>query len=926
MSLIKFKVSDSSQKRGNYKLSVNVKLNSHLLLKDEDHVKLTNLLENNAPGVIQIQWDLSSDDHIKQRDQFLRENGLNIDSDNIRCKWSIRHSNQTMIVKQCISGSYRKKVTKSNPRISTARYPYVGCLAFVVLFLRNNEICAITGYLEHSGKCKTSQPQRDPPYRLLPFVKKSAENLLNLNVSTTNILAQNAQIVKNVFGKNTLIGNYRTLLTAMDIANIKKEMLQKNWNIDIRNDAARNLEKFLGSSADQSELKAACLHYQPHTNDTDRLEIIICTPEQQEYAWKYGHQNLILVDGTFGISKHKLLLFIIMVIDEKNKGIPITFILFTPPINNRLTSSGYDSKILERLFTIFRDKLSITYNQNQLAANPNATLIIFTPIVAMTDTDVKERGPLSKVWPGIILLLCYFHISQCWKNEITKQLGRGGDSNTVLQRQTLKVYLRNILKEAWSMDGEEDIVRKFITEKKESLKDLISKVKVSESKNNILHGGVKFLTYLEKQWAGNLLYSWCLNGRKRAANALGVPLEKLPTTNNHLERINEYLKNNQLKRFQRNGRLLRADVLYVALVSEIIPNIFALRDLTIDLEKEKAERRKEFNIMDPSTREILMREFPQIAYFAPSPNRDESAKSLFQMKKVIGYEIEKTGKLYVRVESETTPQLIYTTCVYGQPTDICCQCPDFLQNGILCKHLRAAAFYIEDLRKQEQYAYLPAMIFATQQEARNILRNLCANKFSSSENTTTNNNNDSDNRSVCDYRNNSDNEDDGDDGDDDDDDDNNNDNSESDIDNNFTTTSSSKVLGYMEHILGMFNTSAKSLTIDTPTQLNTTAIYKQEFDDFLVSTSKCMQKLQENSEILLSLLKSKQPSIVDTNQQTLATYLHDIVNSNSFKQTQHLVNIMHEGRNPRKHTASVAGIVPLARETKQRRHPSYSSL
>ncbi|CAG8606515.1 18867_t:CDS:1, partial [Gigaspora rosea] len=40
------------------------------------------------------------------------------------------------------------------------------------------------------------------------------------------ILAQNARIVKNVFGNHILIGNSRVLLTAIDITNIKKQMLQ----------------------------------------------------------------------------------------------------------------------------------------------------------------------------------------------------------------------------------------------------------------------------------------------------------------------------------------------------------------------------------------------------------------------------------------------------------------------------------------------------------------------------------------------------------------------------------------------------------------------------------------------------------------------------------------------------------------------------
>ncbi|CAG8851150.1 28339_t:CDS:1, partial [Racocetra persica] len=153
--------------------------------------------------------------------------GLTIDSDDVKCKWSIRHITKTLIVKQCICGSYRDKVVTSGSRISAARYLYVGCLAFVTISLRNNEVCGAAGYLNHSEQCVTSQPQRDPQYKLLPYVRKSVENLLNLNVRTPDILAQNARIVKNVFENCTLIGNFRTLLTAMDITNIKKQMLQK---------------------------------------------------------------------------------------------------------------------------------------------------------------------------------------------------------------------------------------------------------------------------------------------------------------------------------------------------------------------------------------------------------------------------------------------------------------------------------------------------------------------------------------------------------------------------------------------------------------------------------------------------------------------------------------------------------------------------
>lgn len=918
MSLSKFKASNEIKTRGSYKPQVKAKLNSHLLLEEDNIVKLKNLLDNGAPGVVEMSWDLSNEDHIINRDKFIQENGLDIDSDDVRCKWSIRQSTKTLIVKQCICGSYRDKMVASGSRISAARYPYVECLAFASIFLRNNEICGIAGYLNYSEQCVTSQPQRDPPYRLLPYVRKSVENLLNLNVKTPDILAQNARIVKNVFGNRTLIGNFRTLLTATDITNIKKQVLRNSWNIDIKYDAAKNLDHLLGPDADQSELKEACLHYQPHTNETDRLEIIICTPEQQEYAWKYGHQNLILVDGTFGISKHKLLLFIIMVIDENNKGIPVAFILFTPPQYNRLTSSGYDSKILEKLFIIFRDKISNNYNKN----NPLSTSVTFTPLVAMTDTDVKERKPLSKVWPGIILLLCYFHISQCCKNEINKQLGRGGENKVILLRQTLKAFLKSVLEEARSIDGSEEIVRNYIKGKKESL-ERIYKLENKLENKKILEGGLKFFTYFTKQWAGDLLYSWCLNGRTNAAKVLGIPLEKLPTTNNHLEGMNEYLKNNQLNRFQRNNHLLRADVLYIALVYEVIPNILTLRNLAANLELEKVERQKEFNIIDPADRKILLQEFPQIAYLSPSAKRDESARRILNMNKIIKYEVEElTGKIHVEVESETTPGFVYTTCVYGQPTDICCQCFDFLQKGILCKHLRAAALYIEELRKQERYSYLPEMNFPTYQEAQNIRHNPYANKHeipvSSEDDDIIEDDEIDNNNEDTDYEINNE---------------INNNNINSSI-----TTSSKEVLNYIGHVLGLnISTEMSSSRTPEPSQLrsnivdvsnlNAIAIYQQELGEFLESTSKSLQTLQNNLIFLQNLVNSEQSpaqknfSISD--QNILLTHLRNVITSISFKEVQNRISIIHEEIKPHRRITPNTSILPLEKEKKQQRKQSY---
>ncbi|KAF0555929.1 sugar transporter [Gigaspora margarita] len=189
------KTSKEIKKKGTYKPNIKARLNSYLLLKEKDKVKLSDMLSNNVS----------------------------------------------------------EKAVLSTSRVLAAHYPYIGCLAFVTISVRNNEICGIAEYLK----------------------------------------------------------NYEHYAT-------------KNWNVNIKHNAAKNLDKFFEPDTNESELKEVCIHYKPCIKEAGYLEIIICTCEQQEYIWKYGHQNLILVNGTFGISKYKLLLFIIMVIDKNNKGVPIT--------------------------------------------------------------------------------------------------------------------------------------------------------------------------------------------------------------------------------------------------------------------------------------------------------------------------------------------------------------------------------------------------------------------------------------------------------------------------------------------------------------------------------------------------------------------------------------------------------------------------
>lgn len=86
---------------------------------------------------------------------------------------------------------------------------------------------------------------------------------------------------------------------------------------------------------------------------------------------------------------------------------------------------------------------------------------------------------------------------------------------------------------------------------------------------------LKYLDYLEEYWLPQDLWrSWSLAGRLRAAAVLGVPVEGILPTTNHLESFNRVLKRGYIRQSERGGRRLRFDVFFHYLISSIIPAIF----------------------------------------------------------------------------------------------------------------------------------------------------------------------------------------------------------------------------------------------------------------------------------------------------------------------------------------------------------------
>lgn len=158
-----------------------------------------------------------------------------------------------------------------------------------------------------------------------------------------------------------------------------------------------NVDEWLNPDSPQYNitLANAVFHYSARASKAERLEICVATDEMKAAAWKYGSRSQIMLDGTFGICDKRLLLFIVMGIDEDRHGVPLAFLMFSAPSGNKQTAAGHDAEVIAKLLQKWRSSLE--------GYSPGKT---FYPLVAIIDTDLKERAALLRVFSELILLIC----------------------------------------------------------------------------------------------------------------------------------------------------------------------------------------------------------------------------------------------------------------------------------------------------------------------------------------------------------------------------------------------------------------------------------------------------------------------------------------------------------------------------------------
>lgn len=225
-----------------------------------------------------------------------------------------------------------------------------------------------------------------------------------------------------------------------------------------------------------------------------------------------------MLDGTFSIRDKKMLLFIVMVVDEANCGVPLTFFLCIAQSENKHAADRYATDILEHMLMYWREWLS---SQDDEA---------FEVLVPIMDTELMEHGTLLRVFPRIWLLICQFHLRQPWKNNCSKPL-KGATSDYTLFMAQLKR-----LEDALVKTEQYESAKNLLANERNLLRLYLDLQTTDPEVSNTaaINGALGHLRDLENYWMREALWRcWSGFGQVVAAASLvnREVNEILPTTN-----------------------------------------------------------------------------------------------------------------------------------------------------------------------------------------------------------------------------------------------------------------------------------------------------------------------------------------------------------------------------------------------------------
>ena len=408
----------------------------------------------------------------------------------------------------------RQLVTRGSRMLLT------GCLAHAkVTYLQlTQKVLWIWEYFLHNDSCKSALIARFsnvPPH---PTVFEVALQQLKEGCILADLQDCNHAMVQSVSypgqPADLLKSSYWWLLWGKDTHSLYHQF---NWlqGIKVSKQATLNIDEWLYPDSPQFNQTPhdTIFHCGPQVTQGERFEVCIATPEMWEAAWKYAHQSQIILDGTFGVCDKKILLFIIMGIDENKKGVPLAFLLFSAPSGNWHTAAGYNTEIIVKLIEEWKKSLGA---QNG-----------------------KELEAWVRLWTQIWLLICKFYIRQSWQNHQNKELK--GDSPLHIDVKNQLQQLEECLIYTVLLNDAQAIIAEEVS----MLEEVKWKGHITVAEKGLKHWNSYFLSYW---YTESLWCSWSDDGHQIAAGILNCPLNGVLPRTNHLQSFNGVLKQKHLCR------------------------------------------------------------------------------------------------------------------------------------------------------------------------------------------------------------------------------------------------------------------------------------------------------------------------------------------------------------------------------------------
>jgi hypothetical protein len=226
-----------------------------------------------------------------------------------------------------------------------------------------------------------------------------------------------------------------------------------------------------------------------------------------------------------------------------------------------------------------------------------------------------------------------------------------------------------------------------------------------EASKQCVKGGIAFITYLSNFWMQEDLWrSWSGYGRNQAASRLGIPIEGVLPTTNHLEAFNRVIKKKHLSYWQHSGYRLRFDVLIFHIVRHILPFVFAQ---VRQRDQESAWRVTRFaaaaggGTLLPrkhASGDGLIQASEPLAWYEKDTRREAMAIGILQERRLLPIASGHPSELWATCATSLSNPIFQfherywlTYNIKGTGT---CTCLDWLQRGGACKHLRAFRLHI----------------------------------------------------------------------------------------------------------------------------------------------------------------------------------------------------------------------------------------